>query len=237
MDRWMNETARRVAVVLVTLSMATTVQAQRASTGRRTPPKSRDRISVIDGRTTGFMLGVHTIGAPGVSVTGGDIEGSLKTGFGPGAGFMVGYGFNRTFSAFASIDLAKQDASAGDYQGSFGLRHMEIGGRANLPLGDGATVPYLTASIGQRALGARVQDFTDGSEYTMKLSGGMFGMGGGVEHSFSPTLAMDSGLEIGFGRFGHYEADGDSGSLDVNGTTTVRLRFGVTWRPSTRRSS
>ena len=42
-------------------------------------------------------------------------------------------------------------------------------------------------------------------------------------------------LMIGFGRFGHYDADGESGSLAVDGTTSVRLKFGVTWRPTGRR--
>ena len=149
---------------------------------------------------------------------------------------MVGYGFNRTFSGFASVDVAKQDAS-GTFSGSFGLRHLEIGGRANLPFGDEATVPYVSASLGRRALAARVIDHTDDSEYDLTVSGGMFGIGGGVQHAFSPALSLDSGLEIGFGRFGHYDADGDQGALDVNGSTTVRLRVGVTWRPQARRPS
>ena len=235
MNRRIDGTPRKVAVVLACLAIAaTSAQAQRTSSGRGAAAKPTNRISVLDSRTKGFWLGINTVGAMGATVSGADLDGELKTGFGPGAGLMVGYGFNRTFSAFASIDVAKQDASAGEYQGSFGLRHMEIGGRANLPLGDGATVPYVLASLGRRALGARVQDFNDGSEYTLKLTGGMFGIGGGVEHSFSSTLSMDSGMEIGFGRFGHYDADGESGTLEVNGSTTVRLRVGVNWRPATR---
>lgn len=39
------------------------------------------------------------------------------------------------------------------------------------------------------------------------------------------------------GMFGHYDADGESGSLAVSGTTSVRLEFGATWRPSGRRST
>jgi hypothetical protein len=200
--------------------------------------KTPDRIAVVDARRTGFVLGVYTMAAPGVTITGADIQdGPFKTGFGPGAGFTVGYGFNRTFTGFASIDLAKQSAPSDYGGGSFGLSHMEIGGRANLPFGDGATVPYVSASIGHRALGARVTDNLDGATYDMKLSGGMFGVGGGVEHVISPTLAVDGGLSLGFGRFGHQDADGQSDALDVNGSTTIRLRIGMTWRPTPRRPS
>jgi len=192
---------------------------------------------VADARAPGFVLGVHTIGATGVTVGGEDVEGALKTGFGPGAGVMVGYGFNRTFSAFASIDVAKQNADAGTFTGSFGLRHMEIGARANLPFGDAATVPYVSASLGQRRLAAYVTDWTDESEYQMSLSGGMFGLGGGVQHAFSPAFSMDSGLEIGFGRFGHYNAEGEQGGVATNGSTTIRLKVGVNWRPAANRTT
>jgi hypothetical protein len=220
------------ALALAIAAPATRAEAQRATTTRRPVTKSPDRIAVVDGRRTGFVLGVYSMAAPGVTITGGDVEGGpFKTGFGPGGGFMVGYGFNRTFTGFASIDLAKQSAPSDYSGGSFGLSHMEIGGRANLPFGDGATVPYLSASVGRRGLGARVTDNLDGATYTMKLSGGMFGVGGGVEHVISPTLAVDGGLALGFGRFGNQDIDGDSEAIDVNGSTTIRLRLGMTWRP------
>jgi hypothetical protein len=183
-----------------------------------------------------LVLGVYTMAAPGVTLTGDDVDGTFKTNFGPGAGVMVGYGFNRTFSGFASLDLAKQGTSGGDLGGSFGLRHIELGARANLPYGSATTVPYLTASYGQRALGARVTDnFEGGAQYDMRLSGGMFGVGGGLEHVISPTLAVDGGLAVAFGRFSHGDIDGESSSLAVNGTTSIRLRIGMTWRPAPRR--
>jgi len=182
------------------------------------------------------VLGVYTIAAPGVTLTGDDVDGTFKTNFGPGAGVMAGYAFNRTFSGFASVDVAKQGTSGGDLGGSFGLSHIELGARANLPYGNDATVPYLTASYGRRALGARVTDDFEGTEYDMRLSGGMFGVGGGVEHVISPTLAVDGGLAVAFGRFSHGDIDGESSSLAVNGTTSIRLRIGMTWRPAPPRS-
>lgn len=233
MNRIMKGIALAAAVAMAIAAHATMAEAQRTSTARRPLAKKPARVEVVDGRRTGFVLGVYSMAAPGVTITGPDIDGGpFKTGFGPGAGFLVGYGFNRTFTGFAAIDLAKQSAPSDYGGGSFGLSHMEVGARANLPFGDGATVPYLSASVGRRGLGARVNDQLDGSTYTMKLSGGMFGVGGGVEHVISPTLAVDGGLTIGFGRFGQQNVDGQSESLNVNGSTTTRLRFGMTWRPS-----
>jgi len=225
--------AMRVATVTAMFALATAAEAQRSSTHKPTTKASSQPI-VPDGRRTGFVLGVYTIAAPGVTLTGDDVDGTFKTNFGPGAGVMVGYGFNRTFSGFASVDLAKQGMS-GDIGGNFGLRHIELGARANLPYGSATTVPYLTASYGQRALGARVTDDFEGTEYDMRLTGGMFGVGGGLEHVLSPTLAVDGGLAVAFGRFNHSDIAGESSSLAVNGTTSIRLRIGMTWRPAPRR--
>jgi hypothetical protein len=237
MDCIMGRTAARGTMALAMLALSTAAQAQQRTTGRRPTAKPAPKPVLVDNRAPGVMLSVYTVGAQGVTVSGADMDGSLTTGFGPGAGVMVGYGFNKTFSGYASVDVAKQNAS-GAITGSFGLRHMEIGGRANLPYGNELTVPYLTASFGQRAMGARVIDHTDEDEtsFDLRLTGGMFGIGGGVQHAFSPTLAFDGGLEIGFGRFDHYQWDVDTGTHSVNGSTSIRLRAGVTWRPARRTS-
>jgi len=239
MDRSNAGIAVSVSMVLAMLALATAAEAQRTTTSARKPATKppTNQIATPDGRRAGFVLGVYTMGAPGLTLSGADIEdGPFKTGFGPGAGVMVGYGFNRTFSGYASVDVAKQSANDADIGGSFGLRHIELGARANLPYGSGVTVPYLTASYGRRSLGARVTDDFEGAEYDMRLSGGMFGIGGGVEHVISPTLAVDGGLALAFGSFSHAEIGGESGSFAVNGTTSVRLRVGMTWRPAPRRS-
>jgi hypothetical protein len=225
--------AMRVATVTAMFALATAAEAQHSSTHKAATTANSKPI-VPDGRRTGLVLGVYTIAAPGVTLTGDDVDGTFQTNFGPGAGVMVGYGFNRTFSGFASVDLAKQGMS-GDIGGNFGLRHVELGARANLPYGSATTVPYLTASYGQRALGARVTDDFEGTEYDMRLTGGMFGVGGGLEHVLSPTLAVDGGLAVAFGRFNHSDIAGESSSLAVNGTTSIRLRIGMTWRPAPRR--
>ena len=227
---------RRLALALGALALGTAAQAQRpASRSGGTTRRSASRLAVVDGRTPGFVLGAYTIAAPGVTVTGADVDDAFKTGLGPGAGIMAGYGFNRTFSLFASADLAKQGSAMSDVAGSFGLAHLEIGARANLPLGDGINVPYITASLGHRGVGAKITQQDETSD--LKLTGGMFGVGGGIQHELSSTVALDGGLELGFGRFAHLYDDGDQGPINVNGSTTIRLRFGVMWRPSTRRWS
>jgi Outer membrane protein beta-barrel domain len=180
---------------------------------------------------TGFMLGVHSIAAQGVTITGEDIDGpAFKTKTGVGGGVTVGYGLSRILSAFVSADVAKQDANVVAYGGSFGLAHLQVGARASLPLG--STVPYVTASYGVRNLAARITDHeNDDSQYDFKLNGAMIGIGAGIERSIAPTLALDAGVDLGIGRFTHYDIDGDSGKLDVDGNTTMRLRLGMTWRP------
>src|SRR6476469_5616550 len=161
--------AMRVATVTAMFALATAAEAQHSTTHKPTT-KAISQPLVPDGRRTGLVLGVYTMAAPGVTLTGDDVDGTFKTNFGPGAGVMVGYAFNQTFSGFASLDVAKQGTSGGDLGGSFGLRHIELGARANLPYGSATTVPYLTASYGRRALGARVSDEVTVTEYGMRLS-------------------------------------------------------------------
>lgn len=243
MDSRMNS-AMRVAMIVVAalLAFTTTAWAQRStgstsSAARRAALAAERKRQREDERMKGFTLGAYTIAAPGLSVSGDGMTGSLNTSMGPGAGVMLGYGFNRIWSSFVSLDLAKQNASASDYEGSFGLAHFEVGARANLPYGSPANLPYVSASVGRRALAARVTDHTDDSNYDLSLTGLMFGLGGGVQHAISPTVTLDGGMELGFGRFGHYDTGDESGSMDVNGSTSVRFRFGVVWRPSSHRST
>ena len=238
MDGRMKEWINRVAwVALATLAVTATADAQ--SSSRRRPVSAPTRSDVSTSRNaTGLMLGAHTIAATGLTVSGDDLDGSVRTGFGPGVGVMVGYGFTRIWSAYASLDVAKVGASGSDFEGNWGLSHFEAGVRANLPYGGPTNVPYVSASIGRRALSARVTwAGEEEEEFDMSLTGGMFGVGGGIQRAISPALTLDGGVVIGFGRFGHYDADGESGSLAVNGTTSVRLKFGVTWRPGSRRTT
>ena len=179
----------------------------------------------------GFMLGAHTFIAPGVTIEGtGDTEGELETELGGGIGLRVGYGFTPMFAVYLGADLARQDSGVEDIDGNFGLAHLEIGGRASFPLAGQRVMPYVTAAVGGRAVGAEVED-EDGDTFDMSLSGKMLSLGGGVQYFVSPKLAIDGGLTVGFGKFGSYEEDGDDEDIDADNTTAIRMRVGVSWYP------
>ncbi|MGH7694658.1 MAG: hypothetical protein ACRENH_06740 [Gemmatimonadaceae bacterium] len=198
---------------------------QRAKpTAKRRPPPNE--------RTKGLMLGVHTVAARGLTLSGGAWEAPLSTNFGMGAGAMIGYGFNRAVSSYVALDIAKQGANRnGDVAGnSFGLGHVEIGARTNLPVAWPNTVPYVSGSVGRRALGARAVD-DDGDVGDLSIHGRMVGLGVGIEHFLTPTLSFDGGVQLALGKLDNLELAGRHRDIPVNGTTSTRLRFGVTWRP------
>src|SRR5262245_28138415 len=103
-------TTRAAAVTLAALTFSATLDAQRTparptSTKPAAPPPAAAN-ELVAGR--GLQLGVYTLAAPGVSITGEDVDGTFKTNFGAGAGVMVSYGFNPIWSSYAALDVAKQ---------------------------------------------------------------------------------------------------------------------------------
>ena len=231
--------AATLLAMLTTITVPATARAQSATTGAKpstatlrangTQPTGSDRMR-------GFMLGVHSIAAPGLTLTGGEIGGEFITKFGAGAGVTAGYGFTRRFSVFASLDVAKQK-TAQDVEpaGSWGLSHFEVGGRANLALGASSTVPYISASVGRRAMAARTTN-EDGEQFDSAITGPMIGLGGGIEHFFSQSMALDAGIGVGYGKFNNVKFGEEEYDPKANATTSIRLRLGVTWRPGGRRS-
>lgn len=207
-------------------TMAQPLEAQATATRRGNAPSSAN-----DRRMLGWVLGVHTVAAPGVSITGEDIDGTFSTAFGSGVGAMVGYGFSPMLTGFLSLDVAKQDVTSEDVQGNFGLVHLEIGARLNLPVRNSKTVPYASVAIGRRGLGAQATHDEFDEPHPFSLSGTVFTLGAGVQHFLSPKMAIDAGLALGFGSFSQFDDDGDKYDLDVNGSTSTRLKVGVTWRP------
>jgi hypothetical protein len=234
-------TFRVAATVLATLTTVTvtTARAQGATAGAKpstTVLRANGTQSTGSDRMRGFMLGVHSIAARGLTLSGGEIDGEFITKFGAGAGVTVGYGITQRFSAFASLDVAKQK-TAPDVEpaGSWGLSHFEVGGRANLALGASSNVPYLSASIGRRAMAAR-STRADGSQFDSQITGPMIGVGAGVEHFFSQSMALDAGVGLGYGKFNHFKTGEEEYDPNTNPTTSIRLRLGVNWRPGGRRS-
>ena len=228
---------RLAAIGLVAITTANVTLAQ--GPARSNSARIDDRRTTPDeSRTKGFVLGVHSVAAPGISITGDDIDGEFKTNFGMGAGVSLGYGFTRTLTAFASLDVAKQKFANTDYENAtFGLGHIEAGLRATVPLGTPTTLPYLSASVGRRSVGAHVHDVVAEEDYDMSLSGMSYGIGAGVEHFFSPTMALDLGVSANFGKFDKFKSDTDRATAEVNGSRTIRMRVGVNWRPGARSRS
>lgn len=181
-------------------------------------------------RHSGFVLGVHSVAVPGIAIGGGEGQnGEFNTTFGAGAGVTLGYGFGETFSLFGSLDMARQKTAASDVpQGSWGLAHLELGARVNVPLGVGMT-PYLTGSYGGRSLAARAT-FEDGAA-DVSISGKFFAVGAGIERAISSTMSLDGGVDVGFGKFSHFKVGDDESDDEVNPTRSIRMRLGVLWRP------
>ena len=131
------------AMAVATFALATDAVAQGQNNPAAAPRVTRER-------GHGLMFGVHALAAPGVSISGEDVSGSISTAFGPGAGLMIGYGITRALSVYVSLDAAKQNSSTSEIEGSWGLAHGEIGVRANLS-SNPLLAPYLTAALGSRA--------------------------------------------------------------------------------------
>jgi len=234
MDRRIHAGPLMALAIAATLLLSTIAQAQGTRASRSTTAPSR-QVSPNE-RTKGIMVGVHTIAAPGVSINVPEFETEFKTSFGPGAGLMIGYGFNQTFSSYVSLDVAKQGAQGEDISGTYGLGHLEFGVRANFPnvkIGSGKTLPYVMGSFGQRALGARVTDLESEETADVSFRGSVIGLGAGIEHFFSPSVSFDGGLQLGFGSFNTFSLDNDDMDISPSGTTSIRLRLGLTWRPRT----
>jgi hypothetical protein len=231
----MKRTMGRIAVAAVVIAVATvdaaTATAQSSAVRRASAKPATKPVDAGD-LTLGLTLGAYALAAGGVQVTGPDIDGDFSTNLGEGLGVTVGYGFNRIFSAFASLDLVKQATAPGIYPGgTYGLAHFEVGGRANIPIGSPKAVPYVSASVGRRALAARVTDEDTGQQFDDGMSGTMYAFGGGMQYFLSPRLALDGGVELGMGSFDHAKGlDGDH-PIQVNSSSTSRLRFGVNWHP------
>jgi hypothetical protein len=180
----------------------------------------------------GVMLGISAIAAPGLTIKGPDIEGEVSTKFGAGLGLQLGYGFSQRFMAFATLDLAKQDSGMDGVDGDFGLVTFEVGGRMALPLQGTRVTPYVLAAVGARSLGARVEEAGDESD--VSLSGGTFDVGAGLQLPLTRSLALDSEVRLGVGKFGKFKQDDDTEDIDVDNTMSPRVRVGLSWYPRAR---
>jgi hypothetical protein len=59
----------------------------------------------------------------------------------------------------------------------------------------------------------------------------MISFGGGLQYVLSPKVSLDGGVSMAIGNFNQWEDDGDLGTIQVNSSTSIRLKAGVVWRP------
>lgn len=197
----------------------------RAQTQRRPPA---ELVPV----TRGFALGAHTVVSGGLSVVSPDIPGALRAGRGQGVGLRAGYGFGPRLALFVNADVSRQPSRMADTPGSFGLTHLEIGGRYFFPAPGNRLVPFASAVLGSRALGYRQN--LEGETLSMRMSGTEYGAGGGILYGLARQISLDAGLTVVRGTLGHATIKGpinDERLVTVDNTTTVRLEIGFSWTP------
>jgi hypothetical protein len=175
--------------------------------------------------TRGLHLGFHLQGGS-LKVEDGDAAG------GGGAGFRVGYGFNRIFTLYLEADgLSVEAGDPGVFAGEWALGHAEIGGRFHFANSLRSWVPFLEVALGGR--GARVKNVTSGSEAweDVNVSGGVFSFGGGIYAYFSQTFALEAGLKFSGGQFTEIDLGPLSlENLDLDAQSS-RFKVGVVWWP------
>ena len=212
-----------IAILALGLGAATSAQGQGARKFVPTP------------QTEGLMLGATTVIAQGITLQGEGMRGQIKTNRGTGGGLQVGYGFTPKLMVFASADVSKQGTTYAGIDGDFGLAHLEAGGRYVFPQPGKRMVPYVNALVGKRGLAASSDG--GGISVTMRISGTELGAGGGVLYALSPSLSLDGNVTAVRGKFTKIELSGDvnqSGDLDVNSSTNLRLKVGFAWHPIAR---
>jgi hypothetical protein len=185
-------------------------------TARRTATRQVER--EVASITEGFFVAPHLLGA---SLEFEDEEAES----GGGAGLTIGYGFTRMFAAFFTIDGADIDIREPGISGDYTLGQADLGVRFNFRSETQKAIPYIEVALTGRA--AETTD--DGVD--IRLSGGAFTLGGGLNYYFQQKLAVDVGLSFSGGRFEKLEIDGDEVPFEEVDATGTRFRVGLTWYP------
>lgn len=177
--------------------------------------------STVRGLHLGFQL-------QGASLT---VEGSDRA-EGGGAGFRVGYGFNRVVTLFMEADGVTIEAGDPDiFSGDWTLGHAELGARFHFSDSLRAWVPFLEVSAGGRA--ASIKSVVAGNQNweDVNVSGGVLTMGGGIYAYFIETLALEVDLKLSWGKFNEI----DLGPLSINDldidANSARFKVGIVWWP------
>jgi hypothetical protein len=175
---------------------------------------------------SGVVINAHLSAMPGFSIGGRDFDTPSELGLGPGVGAQIGYAIDPRVLVYAGAELGRLGAAAEDPTNHWSFTMLEVGGRASFPRARSKVTPYVTASIGTRAVKATMTDFG-----TVRMNGMALTGGGGMTYQIAPAVAINAAALISVGKYSHYEDPEVTGSPDLNSTTSTRLQLGLDWRP------
>ncbi|MBB4636218.1 outer membrane beta-barrel protein [Longimicrobium terrae] len=175
-------------------------------------------------KNAGLLLNAHVLGS-GLTIEDEDAEGGV------GAGITAGYGFNENLSIYLTVDGAKMKYDEGsDPTGeeTYTLAQADLGLRYTFGSTANSLRPYLNAAVS----GVSRSDEFDDTDFTLTGPAGTFGAG--LQYFFSPSLALDTNLQVSLGKFNKYTVDGDDVDFDDDGEPSLtgsRLQVGLSWHP------
>ena len=196
----------RVALLAIVASLAATPAAAQRST------------------TRGFSIGAH-LQAASLKVEDDDPSG------GGGAGLRLGYGFNRSLTAYVEADGITFDVENPELEGEWTMGQLDLGLRYNFANSQRRLIPFLDAAIGGRAVS--VEDATNEGEDAGKVtfSGGAFSLGGGLSFFTSEKFAVETLVKFTGGTFEQIDVgDVSVRNLDID-ASSFRFKVGVSWWP------
>jgi hypothetical protein len=178
----------------------------------------------VRSETGGIRLNTHLLGSA-ISV-----EDADRSETGIGLGFSIGYGFTPRFLLLVRLDAAPIEP--GDAP-AYALGHAELALRYNFADSGGRLVPFVSAGPALRVM--VWEDFMQQGD--LALSGSAVSIGGGLSYFFTPSVALESEVSVGLGRF----TDGTLGdralTVEAFSATTTRFAAGVSWYPRGRRAA
>jgi opacity protein-like surface antigen len=177
---------------------------------------------------SGFMLNAHLLGN-GVSNVGADAE--MENG--GGLGVAVGWGFNDRIALYFNVDGAaiEYDEDTEDApDDTYTAVTADLGVRMNFGNEGMRVRPYINAALSGLALVEEGEVLGEDVEAT--LSGGGLTVGGGLQYFFSPSFALDLGLQATQGALTDIVVDDEDEELDeAIAFTASRIQLGLTWHP------
>lgn len=177
---------------------------------------------------SGFMLNVHLAGNA-ITPIGADAEAET----GGGLGLALGYGFNDRIILYFNVDAAaiEYDEDVTDApDDTYDLVTGDLGVRVNFGNPGLKLRPYINAAFTGVAIGEQYE--LVGEDVDQIVSGGGVTIGGGLQYFFSPSLALDLGLQATQGALTQVSIDDEEEEFDQGAAfTSSRVQLGLTWHP------